>query len=297
MLKQFNGKMKIKDFLTHLSGYQILIYTLVILIFLLTIAPFCWLIISSISMKAELLSVPPHWIPKNPTLKSYKEILFGGARTTRAARYFKQAVGNSIVVAGSATALCLAIGSIASYSFTRLRFRGRRPLLLTILATQMIPAVGIIIPIYVVMMNLRLLDTHLGLFVTYSSFVLPLMIWIMMGYFQTIPVDIEDAARIDGCSRLGALFRVVLPLAAPGLAATGIFAFIVAWNEFFIALVLTESKAKTLPVLISEFSTKFGADYVMMSTGGVLASLPPVILALTFQKFIIKGLTGGAVKG
>jgi len=166
-----------------------------------------------------------------------------------------------------------------------------------ILATQMIPAVGIIIPIYVIMMNLHLLDTHLGLFVTYSSFVLPLMIWIMMGYFQTIPIDIEDAARIDGCSRLGALVRVVLPLAAPGLAATGIFAFIVAWNEFFFALILTETATKTLPVLISEFSTKFGADYVMMSTGGILASLPPVILALTFQRFIIKGLTGGAIKG
>lgn len=289
--------MKITGFLKHLPAYQVLIYTLVVLIFLFTIVPFCWLIISSISIKTELLSVPPHWIPKNPTLRSYKEILFGGTRTTRAARYFKQAVGNSIIVAGSATVLCLVIGSIASYSFTRLRFRGRHSLLLMILATQMIPAVAIIIPIYVVMMTLRLLDTHLGLFITYSSFVLPLMIWIMMGYFQTIPIDIEDAARIDGCSRLGTLVRIVLPLAAPGLAATGIFAFIVAWNEFFLALILTEAAAKTLPVLVSEFSTKFGADYVMMSTGGVLASLPPVILALTFQKYIIKGLTGGAIKG
>lgn len=290
-------EMKITGLLKHLPAYQVLIYTLVVLIFLFTIVPFCWLIISSISIKTELLSVPPHWIPKNPTLRSYKEILFGGTRTTRAARYFKQAVGNSIIVAGSATVLCLVIGSIASYSFTRLRFRGRHSLLLMILATQMIPAVAIIIPIYVVMMTLRLLDTHLGLFITYSSFVLPLMIWIMMGYFQTIPIDIEDAARIDGCSRLGTLVRIVLPLAAPGLAATGIFAFIVAWNEFFLALILTEAAAKTLPVLVSEFSTKFGADYVMMSTGGVLASLPPVILALTFQKFIIKGLTGGAIKG
>jgi len=290
-------EMKITGFLKHLPAYQVLIYILVVLIFLFTIVPFCWLIISSISIKTELLSVPPHWIPKNPTLRSYKEILFGGTRTTRAARYFKQAVGNSIIVAGSATVLCLVIGSIASYSFTRLRFRGRHSLLLMILATQMIPAVAIIIPIYVVMMTLRLLDTHLGLFITYSSFVLPLMIWIMMGYFQTIPIDIEDAARIDGCSRLGTLVRIVLPLAAPGLAATGIFAFIVAWNEFFLALILTETAAKTLPVLVSEFSTKFGADYVMMSTGGVLASLPPVILALTFQKYIIKGLTGGAIKG
>jgi len=284
-------------FFKLLPAYKILIYILVIIIFIFIVAPFSWLIISSISPKAELLSVPPHWIPHTPTLKSYKTIFFGGPRTTRTARYFKNSLINSIIVAGSVTILCLAIGSMASYAFTRLKFRGRKSLLLLILTTQMIPAVAIIIPLYIVMMNLRLLDTHLGLFITYSSFILPLMIWIMMGYFQAIPTDIEDAARIDGCSRMGALVKVVLPLAAPGLAASGIFAFIIAWNEFFLALILTSINAKTLPVLVSEFSTKFGADYVMMSTGGVLASIPPVVLALTFQKFIIKGLTGGAVKG
>jgi len=288
---------KTLNFLKPLRAYKILIYILVIIIFIFTIAPFAWLIISSFSTKSELLSIPPHWIPHNPTLESYKAIFFGGARTTRAARYFKNALINSIVIAGSVTMLCLVIGSMASYSFTRLKFQGRQPLLLLILTTQMIPAVAIIIPLYIVMMNFHLLDTHLGLFIAYSSFTLPLMIWIMMGYFQAIPIDIEDAARIDGCSRMGALVRVVLPLAAPGLAATGVFAFIIAWNEFFLALVLTSIKAKTLPVLVSEFSTKFGADYVMMSTGGVLASIPPVALALAFQKFIIKGLTGGAVKG
>lgn len=274
-----------------------MIYILVIIIFVFTVAPFSWLIISSISTKTEILSIPPHWIPHNPTLASYKAIFFGGARTTRTARYFKNALINSVIVAGSVTVFCLIIGSMASYSFTRIKFKGRQSILLLILTTQMIPAVAIIIPLYIVMMNFHLLDTYMGLFIAYSSFILPLMIWIMMGYFQAIPKDIEDAARIDGCSRMGALVKVVLPLAAPGLAATGIFAFIIAWNEFFIALILTSINAKTLPVLVSEFSTKFGADYVMMSTGGVLASLPPVVLALAFQKFIIKGLTGGAVKG
>lgn len=289
--------MRALKFFKLLRAYKVLIYILVIIIFIFIVAPFSWLIISSISPKAELLSVPPHWIPHTPTLKSYKAIFFGGARTTRTARYFKNSLINSIIVAGSVTILCLAIGSMASYAFTRLKFRGRQSLLLLILTTQMIPAVAIIIPLYIVMMNLHLLDTHLGLFITYSSFILPLMIWIMMGYFQAIPTDIEDAAKIDGCSRMGTLIRVVLPLAAPGLAASGIFAFIIAWNEFFLALILTSINAKTLPVLVSEFSTKFGADYVMMSTGGVLASIPPIVLALTFQKFIIKGLTGGAVKG
>jgi len=289
--------MKILDFLKLLQPYKILIYILVIIIFIFTIAPFSWLIISSISTKIELLSTPPHWIPHSPTLKSYKAILFGGPTTTRTARYFKNALINSTIIAGSVTGLCLVIGSMASYSFARFRFRGRQSLLLLILTTQMIPEVVIIIPLYVVIMKLHLLDTRLGLFIPYSSFILPLVIWMMMGYFQTIPINIEDAARIDGCSRIGALVRVVLPLVAPGLTAVSVFTFIIAWNEFFFALVLTSRNAKTLPVLISEFSTKVGADYVMMSTAGVLASLLPVVLALIFQKFITKGLTGGAVKG
>ena len=289
--------MKILNFLKLLPPYKVLIYILVIIIFIFTIAPVVWLIISSISTKIELLSIPPHWIPRSPTLKNYKAILFGGVRTSKTIRYFKKALINSVIIASSVTIFCLIIGSMASYSLTRLKFRGRQPFFLLILTVQMVPAVGIVIPFYIVMMNFRLLDTHLGLFITYCSFALPFVIWIMMRYFQTIPVNLEDAARIDGCSRLGALVRVVLPLAAPGLAATGIFAFIVAWNEFFFALILTSINAKTLPVLVSEFSSKFGADYLMMSTGGVLASIPPVVLALVFQKFIIKGLTGGAVKG
>lgn len=288
--------MKILNFLKLLQPYKVLIYILVIMIFIFTVAPFTWLIITSISPKTELFSIPPHWIPHNPTLRSYKDILFGGARTMRAAHYFKSSLFNSVIVAGFVTVCCLIVGSTASYSFTRLKFRGRQPLLLLILATQMIPVVAIVIPLYVVMMNLHLLDTHLGLVIAYSSFILPLVVWVMMGYFQAIPAAIEEAARIDGCSRMGVLVKIVLPLAAPGLAATGVFAFIVAWNEFFLALVFTAASAKTLPVLVSEFSTKFGADYVMMSTGGVLASIPPVILALIFQKFIIKGLTGGSVK-
>jgi len=288
---------KILNFLKLLPPYKVLIYILVIIIFIFIIAPFVWLIISSISTKIELLSIPPHWIPHSPTLKNYKAILFGGVRTSKTIRYFKNALINSVIIASSVTIFCLIIGSMASYSLTRLKFRGRQPFFLLILTVQMVPAVSIIIPFYIVMMNFRLLDTHLGLFITYCSFTLPFVIWIMMRYFQTIPVNLEDAARIDGCSRLGALVRVVLPLAAPGLAATGIFAFIVAWNEFFFALILTSINAKTLPVLVSEFSSKFGADYLMMSTGGVLASIPPVVLALVFQKFIIKGLTGGAVKG
>jgi multiple sugar transport system permease protein len=127
---------------------------------------------------------------------------------------------------------------------------------------------------------------------------LPLVIWLMRGYFESVPKDLEDVARIDGCSRFGTIFRIVLPLSTPGLAASGIFAFIIAWNEFFTALILTSTlRSKTISVLISEYSSKVGVDYVAMATAGVIASLPPVILALIFQKYIVQGLTAGAVKG
>ena len=159
---------------------------------------------------------------------------------------------------------------------------------------------------FLIINGFGLVDTRLSLILTYISFILPLVIRLMMGHFASIPSSIEEAARIDGCTRIGALMRIVLPLSAPGIAATSIFAFIIAWNEFFFALIISGSNtrtvastqsSKTLSVLVEEFSSKFGSDFISMSTAGVLASLPPVILALIFQKFIIQGLTAGSVKG
>ena len=146
--------------------------------------------------------------------------------------------------------------------------------------------------------NLGMMDNIGALIIIYLSFTLPFVIWIMKGYLDGIPVDLEEAAMIDGCGRLQSFFVVVLPVASTGLASTTIFAFIIAWNEFFYALNFTSTSAsKTLPVLITEFSSKYGADFILTSTAGVLASLPPVLLALLFQKYIISGLTSGAVKG
>jgi multiple sugar transport system permease protein len=143
-----------------------------------------------------------------------------------------------------------------------------------------------------------LMNHKIGLIIIYLSFVMPFVIWIMRGYLANIPVELEEAARIEGCSRMRAFFTIILPLSASGLAATTIFAFILSWNEFFYALNFTTTlTAKTLPVVITEFSSKFGADYIMTSTGGVIASLPPVLLGLFFQRYILEGLTSGAVKG
>jgi multiple sugar transport system permease protein len=170
--------------------------------------------------------------------------------------------------------------------------------LLLFLSTYMLPPIAILISLYLTMVQLHLLDTRLGLILVYCSFITPFVLWIMSGYFRSIPRDLEDAARIDGCSRVGALFRVVLPLARPGLLATGLFGFLLAWDEFLYALVFTSSlSSKTIPVAIAEFTGRHAVDFGMMATGGVLASLPPLVIAFVFQRYIVGGLASGAVKG
>lgn len=278
---------------------RVVLYLLVILIVLSIIAPFAWMVISSISTKADLLTKPIHWWPEHPTLDNYRALLLGtSSSTTDAASQFLTAMKNSLFVTLTVTLIALAVGLVASYAFSRFRFRGHSLMLNTTLFTQMIPPIAIIIPMYTIMLKLSLLDTKASLVITYLSFVLPYLIWLMKGYLDGIPTDLEEAAMIDGCSRMQAFVRVVLPVASTGLAATVIFAFIMSWNEFFYAVNFTSTAAsKTLPVLITEFSSKFGANFIMTCTAGVLTSLPPVLISLIFQRYIISGLSAGAIKG
>lgn len=280
------------------------LYLAVVLIVVETLAPFLWLIISSLSTQAELLSLPPHWLPQQPTLERYQNILFSsevafrGLTVSSPAAAFKQAMINSVIVAGLTTVLCLVFGVFASYAFARLRLPAKGILLILIIAVQMLPPIALVIPLYFMIKAMGLMDSYAALILLYSTFTITYIVWVMNGYFQTLPKDIDEAALIDGCSRLGALFRVILPLALPGLVAVGIFSFLTAWNEFLFALVFTHSPGvKPLPVAVAEFSTEFGIDYGMMTTGGVLASIPPVVLAMVFQRYLLQGLTAGAVKG
>jgi multiple sugar transport system permease protein len=278
---------------------RVVLYVLVLGILAWTIAPFAFMVLASISSRLDLTRRPLRWWPEHPTLNNYRDMLFGtSGNTTDAASQFMGAFANSLIVTLVVVAVTLFIGLLASYAYSRYRFKARTTLLNATLFTQMIPAVVLIVPIYMVALQLGLLDTKIGLIVTYLSFVLPYLVWILKGYIDSIPVDLEEAAMIDGLSRLGAFFRVVLPVAATGLAATIIFAFILSWNEFFLAMNLTQTlAAKTLPVVLTEFSSKFGPNFMLASTAGVIASLPPVIVALIFQKYIISGLSAGAIKG
>ena len=283
------------------SGLEKLLhYAFVLMLLLAIIAPFAWMFISSIAPQSELTQQPPNWIPENPTLHRYRALFLGvepGQSLPVASEKFLEALRSSIVVSTVTTIVCIVAGSAAAYALVRLPVPGKQHFMIGMLSAQMLPVIVIIIPLYLVMRSLLLIDTWRGLIFLYSGFLLPTVIWIMVGYFQTVPKELEEAAMIDGCSRVGALLRVVIPLSGPGLVAVAAFAFLSSWNEFFMALIFSASRAKTVTVIVTEFSTQFGVDYGLMATGGVIGSIPPLILAFLLQRYLIQGLTAGAVKG
>lgn len=274
-----------------------LLYAGMLIALVVVLAPFAWLLISSVAAPVDLLRRPLQWIPSHIGFDRFAQLTFGTSPDDTA-QGFRSAIVNSMVIASTVTVVSLIAGTLAAYAFARLRFPGRGWLVLAFMATYMLPPIALILPLYQIMNLLHLRDTPLALIIVYSSFVTPFVIWIMRGYIATIPSDLDDAARIDGCSRLGVLWRVIVPVAVPGLLSTGLLAFLMAWDEFLYALILTQTNAaKTLPVAINDFIGRFGVDFGLLATGGVIAALPPVLIAFVFQRYIVAGLTTGGVKG
>jgi multiple sugar transport system permease protein len=285
--------MKTNSWLKKIAQFGI---TIPVLIFIYL--PIFWLVISSISTRAELLATPPHWIPTHPTLKNYIDIFTPGSTTSEVARTFKITLLNSLMVASTVTIISLVVGSLAAYALARIKFPFRKGVLMTILGTRMIPEISMVIPLYILASKIQILNTPYVLMATYLAFSLPFAIWLLTSFFQTIPVEMEEAARMDGCSRLRSLIQIVLPVSTPGLVSTAVFVFLLAWDEFFFSLIFTSTiAAKTVPVAIAEFTGRYAVDITAMMAGGVLAAIPPVILSLIFQRYIVSGLTAGAVKG
>ena len=277
---------------------KLLLSLLMIPVLFFIFFPILWLFSSSFSNQVELLTVPPHWIPQNPTLQNYMDIVFPSGATSSVPRTFAVSLLNSIEIASAVTVICIVIGSLAAYALVRIPFKYNRNLQIGILATRMIPEVSLVIPLYIMASSLGLINKPIVLILTYLSFALPYAIWIMASFFQTVPVELEEAARLDGCSRLGILWRVVMPISIPGLISTAMFVFLVAWDEFFFALIFTSTlAAKTVPVAIAEFIGRYNINTTGMMAGGILAAIPPVVLGLVFQRYIITGMTAGAVKG
>jgi multiple sugar transport system permease protein len=277
---------------------RLLLFLLTIPVYLFIFMPVFYLLLSSISTRAELLSVPIHWIPEDPTLKNYIDILTPGTDTSEVARTFKVTLKNSFVVASTVTVISLLVGSLAAYALARINMPARSALLLGIMGTRMIPEVSLVIPLYIIATRVGLYNKPIVLILTYLSFALPFAIWLMAAFFETIPIELEDAARIDGATRLRTLFSIILPISAPGLVSTALFVFLTAWDEFFFALIFTSTiAAKTVPVAIAEFTGRYVVDVGAMMTGGVLAAIPPVLLSMVFARYIVSGMTAGAVKG
>ncbi len=269
--------------------------TLVIL--LAIFLPVAWMVISSVSPREELLATPPHWIPEHIDLHHYSDILVPTSDTDDVALTFRAAILNSIVVGALVTGLGLLFAIPAGYALARIPLRGARTVVTLILATRMLPAISTVIPLYLVAATLGLLDTKAVLVVLYLSFVLPFAVWILSGFFASVPREVEEAAMLDGAGRVRTLRSVVLPVALPGVAATAIFSFLLAWDEFFFPLIFTSTRdAKMVPVAISEFTGRHAVDFGAMATGGVLAAIPVVVVALLFNRLIVSGLTAGSVK-
>jgi multiple sugar transport system permease protein len=256
------------------------------------IAPIYWMITISLKTEGDQFATPPAWISFSPTLEHYVE-----AFVTRS---FGQYLLTSAIVAVASTACALVIGSLAAYALARFQFPYRldRKLSVWILSTRMFPAIVTAVPLFLMMRDLRLLNTMAALIIVYTGFNLPFVVWMMRGFFAEVPKDLEEAALVDGDSRFGALFRVVLPLVAPGLAATAVFCLIVSWNEFLFALVLTQTDAAmTLPVGIAGRVTQYEIRWGVMSAAATVAIVPILAFALAVQKYLVRGLSLGAVKG
>jgi multiple sugar transport system permease protein len=267
-------------------------------VFLFIFSPILWLFFASLSTQTELFMTPPHWIPLHPTLQNYMDIFFPSLAASTVPRTFAVSLLNSIKIASAVTVTCIVFGSLAAYALVRIPFKVNRQIQVGILMTRMIPEVSLILPLFIIASSLKLINKPIVLIITYLSFALPYAIWMMGSFFQTVPIELEEAARLDGCNRLGILFRVVMPISVPGIVSTAMFVFLLAWDEFFYALIFTSTLAsKTAPVAIAEFVGRYSVNITGMMAGGILAALPPMILAFIFQRYIVSGMTAGAVKG
>lgn len=253
------------------------------------LGPFLWQIVTAFKPRGQLLQLPP-LLPTHPTWQSFVSVL--------GAPGFLRAGLNSVLVAISVVALALVLGVPASYALARFNLRGGHLLLVVLLAFSMFPPIANVAPLYLILIHLGIRDSILGIVLAHSVFALPFAVWLLTSFFREIPADLYRAARIDGCSHVGVLRHVVLPLAVPGLLSVGLLVFIFSWNEFLYAFTLSASnRSRTLPVAIALFPGIHAIPWGEISAAAVLATLPCVGLMLVFERYIVSGLTSGAVKG
>lgn len=249
--------------------------------------PVAFLILTSLKKQVDVFRIPPTWIFR-PTFEEYREVF--------QLYPFGRFLVNSLAVASMSTVVAVVLGTLAAYGLARFTFRGSRDLAFWILSIRMTPPVAAIIPIFIIVRTLGLLDTWAGLIVAYTTMNLPFATWLLRGFFEEIPRELDESALVDGCSWLSAFLRVALPLAAPGVVVTAIFVFIFSWNEFLFALILTATKSETLPVAVTGFIRETGVMWGHMAAAGVVIMAPMVLFSLAVQRYMVRGLTMGAIR-
>jgi multiple sugar transport system permease protein len=265
-------------------------YSLLVVLAIAVLFPFYWMIVTSFKNETQMRSIVSMFWPRPFAIENYQLLL---AKTEFASWY-----GNSVFVAVSSTLVATGVGTVGAYALARLKFFGRGFMASATLITYLVPPSILFIPLYKQMQGLGMANSLAGLIAAYPSFTVPFVTWLLMGYFESIPEELEEAAMIDGATRFGAFYRIVLPLSAPGVLAAGLYAFTQAWNEFLYALVfITDGRLRTLPVGLASFITGdvYGWGYLM--SGAVLTTLPVIAAYIYLQKYMVEGLTAGGVKG
>ena len=271
-------------------GGRIGLYAALALAALFAFFPIYWMLVTSLRPNTEVFAFPPTLLPQTVTLEHYQNFI----RNPQLLRY----LGNSVLIATVTAISSLLISTYAAYAFSKFRFRGRRSLMFLVLSAQMFPQALLLITLYLMFARLQLLNTYLVLVLSFTTFTLPLCIWMLKGYFDQIPNDLIEAAKVDGANQLQIIHRVLLPITGPALVATGLFAFMRGWNDFIYALTLVGKDKQTLPPgLVLTYVGEFQSQWADMMAASLLVSLPLVIAFIIFQRHIVSGLTAGAVKG
>ncbi len=265
-------------------GLRYLIAMLLVILFLF---PIYWLFMMSFKTPGEIFAYPPVWYPKNFQLNSYVDLFPNGDAAT---------VLNSLVLAGASTIIAIFLGTIAAYSLVRFKTGGEN-LAVWIISQRMVPPIAIVFPIFLLYVFFGWVDTYQGLIILYAAFSLPYVIWMMRGYIEDIPLELEESALVDGCSRWRVLWRVVFPMARSGLFATAVFTFIFSWNDFIFALVLTRTEVITYTVQVTHYFGGQSNFWSKISAMSVLGTLPVFIAVATLQRYLVRGISMGAVKG
>lgn len=251
--------------------------------------PYLWMILTSLKTPREIARWPVQYLPSVPTMHNYLNLAHQAA--------FSHSLLDSLIIASGAVALSLAVSFPAAYAFSRFRFRGRGAMMGTFLVVNLLPVVLLIIPLFVIMRQLDLLDTHLGIILGHSTFAIPFSVWMLTSFLKGIPIDLDEACAIDGATRLQTIRMVIMPLAMPGVVTTGVYVFVTSWNEYLFAMMLSGDNVRTVTTALQAFVGEFALDWGLLTAAGTVIAIPVTFFFLMVQKRLVSGLTAGAVKG